>query len=134
MKYIVAFLALILIAGGIVFAKPKGSTEPINNPQQPKLDMALINSNIAQGSVLVDVRTPEEYQAGHIKGAVNNPLGDIQSGKMPSVDKEKTVYVYCRSGSRSAVAKSLLDSAGYKKVVDLGPMSGVVELGGTVVQ
>ena len=70
---------------------------------------------VKEGAVIVDVRSPGEFQGGHIKGSINVPLQSIQSslGKIP---KYKTVITCCASGMRSASAKSILKSAGYADV------------------
>jgi rhodanese-related sulfurtransferase len=70
---------------------------------------------VQEGAVIVDVRSPGEFQGGHIKGSINVPLQSIQSslGKIP---KNKTVITCCASGMRSASAKSILKSAGYADV------------------
>ncbi|MEN8900047.1 MAG: rhodanese-like domain-containing protein [Nonlabens sp.] len=70
---------------------------------------------------LVDVRTPNEFNGGHIENAVNidffNQSDFISAVK--KLDKEKPVYVYCRSGNRSQKAAHQLDSLGFKKIFDL---------------
>ncbi len=70
---------------------------------------------VKEGAVILDVRSPGEFQGGHIKGSINVPLQSIQSslGKIP---KNKTVITCCASGMRSASAKSILKSAGYVDV------------------
>ena len=74
---------------------------------------------VANGAVLVDVRTAGEYSGGHIKKALNVPLDRI-SGISGKVAKDKDVIVYCQSGSRSGAAKRELKSMGYTKVHNLG--------------
>ena len=70
--------------------------------------------------VLVDVRTPKEYNDGHIDNALNiDWLGDSFPAEFEKIDKDQTVYLYCRSGKRSADATKFLDSLGYKNVVNL---------------
>ena len=64
---------------------------------------------------LLDVREEYEYQDGHIKGAGNLPLREIL-GKKDSLPKDKDIYVYCRSGHRSADAVNFLKSLGFEKV------------------
>ena len=64
---------------------------------------------------LLDVREEYEYQEGHVKGAVNLPLREIL-GKKDSLPKDKDIYVYCRSGHRSADAVNFLKSLGFEKV------------------
>jgi rhodanese-related sulfurtransferase len=69
--------------------------------------------------ILVDVRTHEEYAAGHLEGAVNINWHDPDFRTMANkLDKGKTIYLYCQKGGRSAKAATILDSLGYK-VVDL---------------
>ncbi|MBT8307159.1 MAG: rhodanese-like domain-containing protein [Maribacter sp.] len=70
--------------------------------------------------VLVDVRTPEEFNAGHLENALNiDWYNDSFTEEFEKIDKNKTIYLYCRSGKRSADATKFLDSLGYKKVVNL---------------
>ncbi|MBD0850650.1 rhodanese-like domain-containing protein [Maribacter arenosus] len=70
--------------------------------------------------VLVDVRTPKEYNAGHLENSLNiNWLGDSFKSDIQKIDKDKTIYVYCRSGKRSSDATRYLDSLGYKNVYNL---------------
>ena len=64
---------------------------------------------------LLDVREEYEYQEGHIKGAVNLPLREILE-KKDTLPKDKDIYVYCRSGHRSADAVNFLKSLGFEKV------------------
>ena len=66
--------------------------------------------------VIVDVRTESEYKSGHLKEAINIPVGEIES---ITISKDKTLIVYCRSGSRSASAAKILSGMGYK-VLDMG--------------
>lgn len=65
--------------------------------------------------VFIDVRTPEEHAEGHVKGAKLIPLQELAS-RMSEVPKDKQVYVYCRSGRRSAEAANMLVKAGYTNI------------------
>lgn len=78
---------------------------------------------VEAGARLVDVRTPEEFAAGHIPGAVNIPVQELDRRIGELEPKERTVVVYCRSGNRSGSAARMLKSAGYAEVHDLGAMS-----------
>ncbi|MFO0725510.1 MAG: rhodanese-like domain-containing protein [Myxococcota bacterium] len=78
---------------------------------------------IKRGAKLVDVRTPQEFAAGHLEGAVNIPLDVVQKSPEQVGPKDKAVVVYCRSGHRSGMAKQRLLEAGFKEVYDLGAMS-----------
>lgn len=68
---------------------------------------------------LIDVRTPEEYSAGHIADSVNISVDSLAS-RLSEVPKDAPVVVYCRSGNRSATAAQILVQAGYTNVYDLG--------------
>lgn len=78
---------------------------------------------VKAGAKLVDVRTPQEFAAGHIDGAVNIPVQELDARLAEFGPKDGVVVVYCRSGARSATAKSKLEAAGYKTVHNLGAMS-----------
>lgn len=71
--------------------------------------------------VLLDVRTQEEYDEGHIEGAALLPHDAItaDSAALPA-DKDATLIVYCRTGRRSAIAAQTLSDLGYTKIYDLG--------------
>ncbi len=79
-----------------------------------------LSQNDIKKGILVDVRTPEEYAAGHIDNALNiNWFDSDFSDRIRDLEKNKTIYVYCKKGGRSAKAARLLDSLGFKSVVDL---------------
>ncbi len=67
-------------------------------------------------SQFVDVRTPEEYAAGHAYRAVNIPL-DVLSEKLGRLEKNEPVYIICRTDNRSRQAAKILADAGYGQVV-----------------
>ena len=73
------------------------------------------------GYILLDVRTPEEFQDKHIPGAINVPNETIGSEPIPELpDQEQRVLVYCRSGNRSKQASQKLAALGYTNVVEIG--------------
>jgi len=76
---------------------------------------------VADGASLVDVRTPEEYAAGFVAGAINIPLDEL-SARLDELPTDVPIIVYCRSGSRSAQAATILCDAGLY-VLDVGAMS-----------
>lgn len=70
--------------------------------------------------VVLDVRTPEEFAAGHIAGARNIPHDQLPNRIAELMgDKDKDIVVYCRSGRRSAIAQEALESQGFKRVKHL---------------
>jgi len=122
---IVGVLLIMGIIGATVFMGDGSS-----DTKAESLKFSTVESDVQAGSVFIDVRTPEEYAAGYIAGAENLPLANLQSGQLPDVSKDTKVYVYCRSGNRSAQAKSVLESAGHTNVIDLGGLEQVVSIGG----
>lgn len=86
------------------------------------VDSARARELVSQGATLVDVRSPGEFEGGHIEGAVNVPVGELAS-KLGQIPKDRAVVVYCASGMRSARAATALREAGYQDVYDLGSMS-----------
>ena len=77
-------------------------------------------------SQIVDVRTSEEFNDGHITNAINMDVtSDDFESKIATLDKEKPVMVYCKAGGRSAKAAGILKEKGFKQVYDLdGGMIG----------
>lgn len=73
------------------------------------------------GAIIIDVRTIEEYNEKHIKGAINIPLDEIEYNIKSEISNLETkIIVYCRSGNRSNMARNTLLKIGYKNVYDLG--------------
>ena len=62
-------------------------------------------------SILLDVRSPQEYKEGHLENSINIPLYDL--------DKEQTIIVYCQSGNRSRKAIEILKKKGYKNLYNI---------------
>ncbi len=82
----------------------------------PAVDYTSLVNNGAQ---IVDVRSPGEYQSGHIKGSINIPLQEL-GNKLNMLDKSKPIITCCASGMRSASAKSLLLQKGFSLVYNGG--------------
>lgn len=78
---------------------------------------------VEAGAMLVDVRTPEEFAAGHLAGAVNIPVEELPRRFSELGSPEKPLVIYCRSGARSSRAERLLKERGFQDVFNLGPMS-----------
>lgn len=94
-------------------APPSAAVERVDGSAAKKL--------VQGGARLVDVRTPEEYAAGHIEGAVNVPVDTVEGSDLGA--KDQPIVVYCASGKRSARAAATLRTKGHAKLYDLGPMS-----------
>lgn len=74
--------------------------------------------------VVLDVRTPKEFNENHLKDSVNiDILSDDFKSKVEKLDKNKTYKVYCRSGNRSGKAEKIMKSMGFKDVESVGSLS-----------
>jgi phage shock protein E len=78
---------------------------------------------VAAGARLLDVRTSREFAAGHLPGAVNIPLGDLERRMHSLGPQDHPIVAYCQSGQRSGLAKRLLTANGFTAVHNLGAMS-----------
>ena len=76
---------------------------------------------------IIDVRTRGEYNVGHIDGAMLFDIQDMMQGVFPDVDKNEAIILYCESGNRSMMAKSILEKAGFINVSNGGSMDELVE-------
>jgi rhodanese-related sulfurtransferase len=70
------------------------------------------------GNLLLDVREPAEWSAGHAPGAVPIPLGQL-SARLSELPRDREIIAVCRSGNRSGVAAGLLRRAGFSKAVNM---------------
>ncbi len=80
--------------------------------------------------ILLDVRRLDEFEEGHIPGAINIPnesIGTEEIAELP--DKNQTIYVYCRSGNRSKQASQKLVELGYTNVIEFG---GIIDYSGKI--
>lgn len=111
MKILLAVAALLMV-GYLVASRGGGSTSPQDAHQL-----------VQGGARLVDVRTPEEFAAGHLDGAINVPVDELEQRLSELGSKDQALVLYCRSGSRSASATRALQKAGFTRVHDLGAMS-----------
>ncbi|GGB92038.1 hypothetical protein GCM10011352_17630 [Marinobacterium zhoushanense] len=76
---------------------------------------------IADGALLVDVRTEQEYASGHLDGALLIPYQQIvQQFADRDIPKDQPVVLYCRSGNRAGIAERALSEAGYTQVFNAG--------------
>lgn len=108
------FLFSLLFTASAVFAFGQGTVKAIS--------VGEFNQSYQSrkaGAVLIDVRTPQEFAAGHLAGAININISDPNfDSKIAQLDHSKACYVYCRSGGRSAAASRRLVAA-YKEVIDM---------------
>lgn len=130
-KTIIIILALIIILFLLFFvskAFASGTSETSTDVGKKKAPYRKISAQEAkkmmdsgQSLIVLDVRTPGEFAAGHIKGAINianETIGNERPSLLPEIDA--TILVYCRSGARSAQASKKLLALGYTEVYDFG--------------
>jgi rhodanese-related sulfurtransferase len=99
-----------------------------NDPQAAEL--------VSAGAVIIDVRTPEEFAAGHLDGAmlidIKNPSFDAEIARL---DAAASYIVYCRSGNRSAQAADRMRAIGIENITDLGSLENAsAQTGVAIVQ
>ncbi|MBR57044.1 MAG: sulfurtransferase [Myxococcales bacterium] len=86
-------------------------------------EVSVMRKAVNDGGLLLDVRTPGEYNGGHLDGALNIPVGDLRGRLQELGPKERAIVVYCASGGRSARATKFLRANGFNEVHDLGSLS-----------
>lgn len=112
-----------LIGFGIVCASCSPSSEPVQSEIYREVSVeqarALIREQGAELRV-IDVRTPREFEGGHLPGAVNI---DVQDGdfrrRVSEHPKDEAVLVYCRSGNRSARAVEIMTELGFQNILEM---------------
>jgi len=118
--------AVAVVALGFVLLRPSGGG--ISN-----VDAAGAQSAIDSGAQVIDVRTPGEYQMGHIPGAVNVPVDTLEA-QAQSWDKDATYVVYCATGQRSATAVETMKALGFTNIkhfsAGIQAWTGKLETGG----
>ena len=124
MRRLLALIAILLgttaVLAGCSSSSDSASVENVSADQ-------FLTASAEPGTVVVDVRTPAEFAAGHVDGAVNI---DVESGNFASeiaaLPKDTTYAVYCRSGRRSTLATDQMAEAGFTSLVNLE--GGVADL------
>ncbi len=95
----------------------------------PQTEQSAVQQEKAKG-VWIDVRSAEEFNAGHLQGAVNIPHDKIIEGvKAIGSDKDAPINLYCRSGRRAEAALTELKNAGYTNVTNHGGYEDLVKKG-----
>ena len=98
-----------------------------------EISVGELTTLVANGSLVIDVRESDEYESGHIPGAILVPLSTVLSNKS-EFQSDETVYVVCRSGGRSMQACEILHEAGITNVANVaGGTMGWIALGNEIV-
>lgn len=116
---LVPLFPLVMLAPSLVSCMPnKAQDARASQPASPSfanVDVTTLKQKLATGAYLLDVRTPPEFANGHIAGAKLLPLDELLS-RLAEVPDDRTIYVICRSGNRSAQASTILTQAGRQAV------------------
>ena len=97
------------------------SNNQTNTYRSITMDEAVTMMAQETGYIILDVRRPDEYAAGHIPNAINVPNESIGTSEIPELpDKDQLIMVYCRSGRRSKEAAEKLVKLGYTNIVEFG--------------
>ena len=99
----------------------------------PEIDLQAFAAAHADGAFVLDVREPDEYVAGHVRGAAPVPLAHLHR-RLGVLPKGEPVYVICASGNRSRAAASLLRAAGFDAISVAGGTVGWMSRGRPVVR
>jgi len=133
-KKITIWTVSIVAIGGLLFlAKSPSLGNPVSF--DGSVDAAMVQAQLeSEEATLLDVRTPVEYDLDHAPNSLNHNLELMKKDELPDLDKGQRVYVYCRSGNRSAQAMEIMKDNGFTNVVDLGGLQDWVEGGGELVE
>ena len=107
------------------------SNSQTNTYRRITMDEAVTMMAQETGYIILDVRRPDEFAAGHIPGAINVPNESIGTAEIPELpNKDQLIMVYCRSGRRSKEAAEKLVKLGYTNIVEFG---GILDWKGEIV-
>ena len=111
-----------IILSALMFTGCAGtSNNQTNTYRQISMDEAVDMMAQESGYVILDVRRPDEFAAGHIPNAINIANEAIGTDEIPELpDKDQLIMVYCRSGRRSKEAAEKLVKLGYTNIVEFG--------------
>ena len=111
-----------LLLSALMFTGCVGVGNQANNTYRSiTMDAAVTMMAQESGYIILDVRRPDEFAAGHIPNAINVPNETIDTAEIPELpDKNQLIMVYCRSGRRSKEAAEKLVKLGYTNIVEFG--------------
>jgi molybdopterin-guanine dinucleotide biosynthesis protein A len=110
-----------------------GHTGGMSDATVPEIDVAELARRRAEGAFVLDVRQQDEYDAGHVPGAVLVPLDQLE-GRLGDLPDERPLLVICKSGGRSAAAVRALGAAGYDATNVAGGTMAWIEAGQPVIE
>ena len=121
-----------ILLSALMFTGCAGVGNQANNTYRSiTMDAAMTMMAQESGYIILDVRRPDEFAAGHIPNAINVPNETIDTAEIPELpDKDQLIMVYCRSGRRSKEASEKLVKLGYTNIVEFG---GILDWKGEIV-
>ena len=121
-----------ILLSALMFAGCAGtSNNHTNTYRSITMDEAVTMMAEEQGYIILDVRRPDEFAAGHIPNAINVPNETIGTDEIPELpNKDQLIMVYCRSGRRSKEASEKLVKLGYTNIVEFG---GILDWKGEII-
>ena len=121
-----------ILLSALMFTECAGtSNNQTNTYRQITMDEAVTMMAQETGYIILDVRRPDEFAAGHIPNAINVANETIGTAEIPELpDKDQLIMVYCRSGRRSKEASEKLVKLGYTNIVEFG---GILDWKGEIV-
>ena len=134
MNKIIYIILIIVILGGIVlmFNKNDKNVENRSTIKYISMDEIVQIMNDNKDYIILDVRTIEEYNEGHIPNAIcipNEIIGEETINELPN--KDQLILIYCRSGNRSKQAAAKLEKLGYTNLIEFG---GIIDWKGEIVK
>ena len=129
-KVIIILIILVVIIGGVIMLN-RNTEKEITNPIQ-YVSMEEITTIMQENTnyIILDARTIEEYNQGHIPNAIcipNETIDETVTTKLPN--KDQLILIYCRSGNRSKQAALKLQQLGYTKLIEFG---GIIDWEGPI--
>ena len=123
--------ALLLLSLALTGCAASAPASEANTYRRMTMQEAMEMMATEEKYIILDVRTQQEYAAGHIPGAIVIPNETIGKEEIPQLpDKDQLIMVYCRSGNRSRQASDKLVKLGYTNIVEFG---GIIDWPGEIV-
>ena len=129
-KVIIILIILAVIIGGVIMLNKNTEKETTNQIQYVSMDEITTIMQENTNYIILDARTIDEYNEGHIPNAIcipNETIDETVTTKLPN--KDQLILIYCRSGNRSKQAALKLQQLGYTNLVEFG---GIIDWGGEI--
>lgn len=126
----VLIVAIMVVAIGCQQNQSDATSESIIEPLVILLGPESFLNEVTADDVVIDVRTPEEFEAGHLRGAMNlNVRSDDFRAGVELLDRDTKYFLYCRTGNRSQQAAQIMNDLGFKAVYNVGGFEALAEAG-----